>query len=279
VHTSWEAGLLGIAFAIILVLGLIACVSFAFLLSRPALAGTLSILPSNPWWLIYRDSAPPDAAQPLRVIAALVMVTVIGFIFSLRAHRLYRNSRTPVLPYLLLFFLTLGIECLRGATAVLFATDTAMPTAIMLTRAVYWGRFAGLFALLLFSLICVELKYRHVYVLGGGSLLVAFAIAASIPVDRTTFLSQFMWKLADEQGVWFVNLVIAALVVVTTIGAAVLKQDRRFLVLAGGLALLLGARELLFFMVQPIPLACGIAVLAAGAVACLRTIAGIYRET
>lgn len=277
VRTSWEAGLLGIAFAIVLILGLIGCASFAFLLSQPAVAGSLSTLPSNPWWLIYRDPGPPDPAQPPGIVAAMAVATAIGFVFSLRSHRLYRRSRTHALPYLLLFFLSLGIECLRGPAAVLFSADMSITTSIVLTRAVYWGRFVGLLALLLCSLYCIELKYRHVYVLGGGSLLVALAIAASIPVDRTTFLSQLTWKLADEQGVWFMNFAIAVLVVLTAVGAAALKKDRRFLVFGGGLALLLTARELLFFMVQPVPLVCGIAALAAGAVVCLRSLSGIYR--
>ncbi len=244
----------------------------AFLLSRPALAGALSVLPSNPWWLIYHDPGPKDATQPLWLIGAVAAATAVGFVFSLRSSRLYRSNRTPVLPYLLLFFLTIGIECLRGATAVLFATDNSIQAAIALTRAVYWGRFVGLFALLFSSLYCIGLKYRHVYVLGGGFLVVALAIAASIPLDRTTFLSELTWKLADEEGVWFVNLVIAALVPATAVGAWVLKRDRRFLALAVGLALLLAARELLFFMVQPIPLACGVLALAAGATVCLRSL-------
>ena len=277
VRTSWEAALLGIAFAVILILGLIGCATFGFLLSQPARAGMLSTLPSNPWWLVYRDPGPRDSTQPLGIIAAVVAATGVGFVSSLRSHRLYLRSRTPVLPYLLLFFLSLGVECLRGPAAVLVAAGTAISTSVVLTRAVYWGRFVGLFALLLCSLYCIELRYRHVYVLGGGSLLVALAIAASIPVDRTTFLSQFTWKLGDEQGVLFVNFAIAALVVLTAVGAAVLKKDNRYLALAGGLIMLLAARALLFFMVEPIPLACAIFALTAGAVASLRSLSGIYR--
>ena len=275
-RTSWDAGLFGLAVAVILILVIIASASFAFLLSRPALARSLSSLPSNPWWLINRDPGPKDATEPLSVIAATLLATLLGLAFALRSHRLYRRARTPALPYLLLFFLSVGIESLRGATGVLFATDSTVQAAVTMTRIVYWGRFVGLFALLLSSIYCIELKYRHVYVMGGGSLLIALAIAASIPVDRTTFLVQLTWKLADEQGVWFVDVVLVALVIVTTIGASALKRDRRFLFLAGGFALLLAGRELLFFMVEPLPLAVGIAGLAVGAFACMRSLEGIY---
>ena len=93
------------------------------------------------------------------------------------------------------------MECLRGATAVLYAADNGLPACITLTRAAYWERFSGLFALLLASLSCTELKFRHVCILSSGVLLVALAIAARFPIDRTTFLIQLVWKLGDAEGV------------------------------------------------------------------------------
>ena len=43
-RTSWEAGLLAAALAITVILFLVACASFVFLLGKPALAGALSDL-------------------------------------------------------------------------------------------------------------------------------------------------------------------------------------------------------------------------------------------
>ena len=277
-RTSWEAGLFAVMLAVTGILFLVACASFAFLISRPALAGNLSGLPSNPWWFILREQGSKAAAQPFSILAAAAAATAVAFAFSVRTQGLHRHNRTPVFPYLTLFFLTVGIECLRGIIAVLYATNGSIQAGVTLTRAVYWGRFVGLFALLFTGLYCTDMKYRHVYVLGGGALLVALAVAASIPIDRTVFLSQLTWKLADEEGVWFVNIVIGALVLLTTIGAFALKRDRRYLAAAGGFALLLGARDLLFFMVEPVALAGGIAALAAGAVVCMRSLGGIYKE-
>ncbi len=277
-HSPWEKALVAIAFVLVLALGLTAAASFALLLARPGPAGALSTLPSNTWWLAYREAGPRDTHQPLGIIAATVAAALMGAFAGLRAYQLHRDSRTPVLPYLLLFFLSLGTECLRGVTGVLYSSEDLISAALVLTRVVYWGRYVGLFALLLSSLYCVGMKYRHVYVLGGGALLVALALAATIPLDASTFLSQLTWKLGDEQGIGFTNLVIAVLILATTVGAAVVKRERRFFLVAGGFLLLLAARELLFFGVAPVPLACGIAALAAGAVLCLRTLASIYRE-
>jgi hypothetical protein len=109
--------------------------------------------------------------------------------------------------------------------------------------------------------------------------LVSFAVAAYIPVDRTVFLAQMTWKLGDEQGVWFVNLMIGVLVLLTSAGGALIRRDRRFLWLAGGMAFLLASREIMFFSVSPIVLAAGIVCLTAGAAACLRVLAVVYRKS
>jgi hypothetical protein len=108
-----EAGLFAAAYDVTLAFALLGSASFAFLLSRPLLA-VLSSLPSNPWWLVYRDAGTRGVAQPLEIIIATTVVTTLALLFCLRSYRLYRHNRTPILPFPLLFFLTLGIEGLRG---------------------------------------------------------------------------------------------------------------------------------------------------------------------
>ncbi len=127
VRTPWEKALIATAFALVIALGLTASASFAFLLGRPGLAAALSELPSNSWWLSYREPAPQNAAEPLAVIAATLATAVVGAVAALRAYRLHLRNRTPALPYLVLFFLSLGTECLRGATGALYASDGLYP--------------------------------------------------------------------------------------------------------------------------------------------------------
>jgi len=127
-------------------------------------------------------------------------------------------------------------------------------------------------------LYCIDLKYRKHGILAGVVFLVAFAMAAYIPMDRTVFLAQLTWKLGDEQGVWFVTIMIGLLVLATTAGAAATRRDRRFLLIALSMALFMAAREMLFFSVNPWVLAGGLASLAAGAMVCQGTLAALYRK-
>lgn len=273
---SADVVLFFIAAAMTTVVAGAAALSLALISSTPPLAGALGSLPGNPWWFRYLDPGPRDSLQPAAVIAATLAAAAVGLAAAFRTWAAYRRTRAPVLPYFLLFLFSLGLECLRAPLALLVAGDRSLPAAIILTRAVYGGRFLGLLALLITGLQCIDLRYRNTWALGGAALLVSFAVASSLPIDRTVFLAELLWKLGDEQGVWFVNLVISLLVLGAVVGGALLKRNRRYFVLAAGFLCLLAAREILFFGVHPARLAAGIVVLAAGIIVSLGSLSRIY---
>ena len=247
-----------------------AVLGMAVLVAMPALLEHLRGLPENPWWFWYRESGAGAAAPALWRIGAAAVAAIISFAAALRARAVYRVEQSPVIPFLLIFLFSLALECLRAGTALLFAGDGPVSVSLLLTRVVYWGRFVGAFSLLAAALYCTELGYRKFFFVAGVVLLVAFAMAAYIPLDRTVFLAQLTWKLGDEQSVWFVNLAIVLLAVLTAAAAALTRRGPRLVRLAIGVVFLGACRELQFFAVQPAALATGLALQASGAILCLR---------
>jgi hypothetical protein len=266
------------AAALALVLALAAGITVPLLLAVPGAAEALRTVPNNAWWFVYTQAPASGPLGALWRVGGAAAATFIGAAAALRAFALYRRGTSPLLPFLILFFLSQSLECLRAATAYLYVSDRSISLSIILTRMIYWGRFVGLLGLLLAALYRIELKYRRYGILTALVLLVGFAMAAYIPVDRTVFLQQLTWKLGDEQGVWFLNLAIGILTVVTSAGATFIKRDLRYLKFAGGLFLLIASREMLFFGVSVVLLGVGLVVLAAGTVACLGTLSAIFRQ-
>jgi hypothetical protein len=254
-----------------------AAVALAFFIARPGAVNLFRALPDNPWWFIYREAPRATSLEVLWRIGAALATAAIAAAAAFRSFVLFNNVSSPILPFLTVFFFSLGLECLRAGTACLYAADGSIEAAIVLTRVMYWGRFVGLLGLLCGGLFCIELRYRKYGVLTAVVFLVSFAMAAYIPIDRTVFLAQLTWKLGDEQGVWFVNLVIGALTVATSAGASLARRDRRFIWLAAGFILLLVSRELLFFAVEPVHLGCGLLSLSGGVVLCLRTLLALQQ--
>jgi hypothetical protein len=248
-----------------------AALVFALFAAMPAAGQALQDLPANTWWFLY-GSGPHTGSPALVRIAGAIAAAAVSLAAVFRARRLFRIVPSPILPFLGLFLFTLSFECLRAAAAWLYAADRSIEAAVVLTRVIYWGRFVGLLGLLLAGLYCADLRYRKYAVPAGIIMVVSFAMAAYIPIDRTVFLAQLTWKLGDEQGVWFVTLVISLLVLAASSVAVLSRGDRRCLLITGGFALLMVSRELLFFSLAPVAQGCGLLCLAAGTTVCLRFI-------
>jgi hypothetical protein len=249
--------------------------SLAFFATHPGARQALAGYPDHPWWLVYRDPVVADgSAWAIGAAAAASLFSAVALLASRRL-----PGRCPILPVFSagLFLLTFSFESLRGAAGFLIATERSIGVAVFLTRAVYWSRFSGMLALLVVALHAMDLREQRPAVLLPIVLVAALAMAASVPVDRTIFLAQLTFRLGDERGVWFVNLVIGVITPLGVIAAAVVRRQPRLVVLAGSLALLLAARELLFFGLRPERLAVGLACLVAGSMMLLEMIrSGCY---
>ncbi len=253
-----------------------AALALALFLSVPRAAVPLLPLPDNTWWFIYHDQPEGGSPGALWRIGAAMAAACIAAAAAFRALALIGRNGSMLFPALMLFLFSLGPECLRAGTAYLYATDGSISAVVVLTRMIYWARFTGLLGLLLTGLYCIDFKYKRYGVLTAVIFLVSFAMAAYIPVDRTVFLMQLTWKLGDEQGVWFMSLIIGVLALCTASAAALMKRNGKYLWLAAGLALLLASRELLFFGSKPTILAAGLVALTAGSVLCLRMTSALY---
>jgi hypothetical protein len=261
---------LAAAAATALLLAVLGGLALAFLLTDARAREALAGLTDHPWWLVYRGPAGGDAAA--WAVGAATAAALVAAAALSAARRML--ERSPALPSLAagIFLFTMAFECLRGAAAFLVATDRSTAAALFLSRAVCFSRFTGLLSLLLVALHALELPEQRPGVLVPVVLVASLAMAASVPVDRTTFLAQLTFRLGDEQGVWFVNLVIGALIPLSVVAAAIVRREARLVLLAGSFVLLLAARELVFFGLHPVRLACGLACLALGSALLLAAI-------
>ncbi len=288
-HTSARNAVFLPVAALALLIGIGASALLAVFLTVPSVGQPLSALPDHPWWFVYAEARsasqePGTVASALQSpnpawsVAAAIAATALALPACFRARAMIGRASSPIAMFLIVFFLSLCLEGLRVGAAFLVVSGRSIPAAVVLTRVVYGGRFLGILALLAAGLYCMEMKYAKHFLLALGALAVSFAMGASIPIDRTIFVAQLTYKLGDEQGLWFVSLVLGILVLAAGAGAALVRRDRRFLVLAGGSALLLAGREILFFSTRPALLAVGLAVLLGGTVLWLRGLAGILKE-
>jgi hypothetical protein len=246
--------------------------SLTVLVVYPGLRQGLSALFTHPWWFSY--SPGNGNSMILWDLAGITAVSVMSFILAARARAHYHRSGTPLALFLMAYFFIFSLECLRGPSALIFAVNGPVTVTLILSRAVYGGRFAGELILLAVGLYALELKLKRYLLLLGIILLVAFAIAIYLPVDGTAFLSSLDYNLGDEQGTAFAVMMLAILTPLSLIGAAYRTKNRSFYSLAAASALLLGGRQIVDFSVSATLFAAGALSLLAGGVISLSVLAG-----
>jgi len=235
-------------------------------------------LPAASWWLFGKAPFPSFPTHPLWGLTAAIAVLCVALITSLRVRVLYQRIRAPELFFFLIFLFSLSTETLRGGIAVLYVLDQSVSAGIVLTRTVYWGRFLGQLALLVAGLYALDMKYRNVLALTGAVLLIAFAIASNLPLDRTVLLSSLVYKLGDEQSIRFVTIILAILTMGCGAGAFFARKNPAFLRLSAAFLLLVAGREVSFAGTGPLILCMGLAAFLGGIPLFLSAIQGIYEE-
>ena len=266
-----------------LLVAIAAAALLAVFLTVPAARERIAALPDHPWWFVY-EAGPRAAARgwnapdPLWSIAAALAAAAVALPAAVRVRAIMARRASPIAMFLAVFLFSLCIEGLRAGSAFLAVTDRSITAAVALSRSVHGGRFLGLLALLAAGLYCLDMKYARHFLLAAGAVAVSFAVAVSIPVDRTVFLAQLTYKLGDEQSLWFASLVLAIAVVAAGAGAALVRRNRYCLLPSVGTVLLLAGREILFFATRPAALACGVLLLAGGTVLWLRGLAAVIGD-
>lgn len=264
--------------AVILPLAAVLAVLVSFLLPFiPLDMKSIDSLPAGSWWLVGAAPFPSSPSHPLWGLSASAAALCAAIGAGLRSRVLYADTRAPELCFFLIFLFSLSTETLRAGIAVLYVLDRSVSVGIFLTRAVYWGRFLGQLSLLVAGLYALDMKYRNFLALAGAGLLIAFAIASNIPIDRTILLSSLVYKLGDEQGARFVTFTLALLTLGSGIGAYVTRRNRLYLTLTASFLLLIAGKELLFAGTGPIVLAAGFAAFLCGLPLFLRAVRGLYK--
>ena len=265
-------------FAFALLLSVISAAVLAFLCFSTRAREVLEKLPFHRFWFSYPAASPKESIACFWVLGAVVIISLFAAFSVLRARSMYMRSPVPALLYFIVYIFSVCMESLRGPAIWLYAAGRAIPLIAPISRAVYASRFAGQLALLLTALAMLDMKYQKRLVLLGLLFLVSFAFAISIPMDNTTFLSSFTFKLGDEQGVGFADLALGVLTAAGMAAAGYVRKQGRFYLMAGASVLLFVGRQIISFTVPPVLLAAGPVLIAAGIVVFLMELGRVYGE-
>ncbi len=221
------------------------------------------------FWFIYEHNAPVSLWDEL----SIVIIYLISFITFFRFKLLFKKTGSSELFFLNIFIFSLLFEVFKCGS--FFVAYFNWPDAINIffIRTVYFGRFLGLFAIFFSSLYAFQLDYQKYNILIGIIALVSFALAISVSFETDTLLSNGLFRLGDEQGLFIMMSALKLFSIITFVVAA-LKRDVVMLIPA--VSFLLIGRELLLFAPGLIFLVLGSVLLLSGIILANIKIKALY---
>lgn len=221
--------------------------------------GTFS---STRTWLVWTWKTTRGAFAATIVEIVVLAIAAAGGGLLLR--RYFLKTSAPEIFFFIVFILSLCFDSLKAVHVLLLVHDVPSYYGVIVTRAVYFGHFAGMFCLLAASLYAVGVQYQKHATALGIAALVAFAVAYIVPVDSLVLYPTLVYRVGNESTIQIILLILSVLIV-SSYGTAVLKEttnERAVTALAICLAVI--GRELLFVSEGPIGIGMGLALVLAG---------------
>ena len=209
------------------------------------------------WWLLYPGATKPGW-QHLWYFGGLFLLILICVISCVVLKRLYERTASAEIFFFLFFLYSISFEAIWLWSAIAIVKATPVFLGVMLSKIILFGRFFGLISLLFSSLYAIEMSYQKFPILMLSPVLISLALTYTLPIDSSVLMSNFLYKLGDAKSHWIVTLVLEIVTILNFLIAAYRREKRPFVWIALGVFLVLLGRELLIFMLGPLPIAISI---------------------
>lgn len=261
----------GLLFSLLLIIILISAIYFLF--ASGFNFNDFSLLKSNTWWFTYEFLS----SQYIHIWAFLSIFLILVFILisGIMLRILFKKTASPELFFYTIFLFSFSFESFRILNIFFYFYQTPLYFCIFNSRLVYFGRIFGILSIFCSSLYAVEIKYQKFNILISVSILLALILAYSLPMDSTILLTNFLYRLGDEVGIFFLNYAFVFFIILNFLIAAI-KRQKRFFYIVLAVFIVLSGRELLFFIANPAMIIINLFLIAGGTILFSRQIDKIY---
>ena len=203
-------------------------------------------------------------------------LVLFALIVSLGTIKSYKNTEAPELFFFTFFTLSISFESLRLLNAVIFVLDTPLFATQLVAKAIYFGRVFRLMSLLASTLYLTNFTYKRFGTILAAAFLIAFSLAASIPVDPTQLSSDLGYGLGIKSSRIFFSVAIYILVFLNLIIALLQKHYPKYILLLAGVLVILSGSSLYLHDEHFILTHSGLLLMILGSIIATRTIEKIY---
>ncbi len=200
----------------------------------------------------------------LRAVAGALATTTIAFVVTVTYMRLFHRSPSVPVFFVVLYFI-FSILDISKLGQVMISMTAWRHFSPFLARVSIFGHIAGALALFAAGLYAtVSRMQRHGIAMMIG-FLIALGLSWAVPIDTLRMRSNLVYAAGFQPSLDAVITVLIVLAVLNFVQAAVSGRERRQVMSALAVALIVLGRELLFYRTEPFFLVGGSVLFAAGA--------------
>ncbi len=208
---------------------------------------------------------PGFSVSQILASAGATITIILGLLLSVIFARLFRSSPSIPVFFVTFFFILLMVDGFKFAQ--ILAVSRARPDlSVLFSRFLIGGHLLGVISLAGAGLYAGSARLqRH-----GSAIAVVIAVvailAASVPLDAGSLPDHLVHATGLRASLEVVAAIFAGIAVLNFVYAAIHEWSARRLVAAIAVAAIVAGREVLFYLVNPVAIVVGGALLLAGAI-------------
>ncbi|MBT3272306.1 MAG: hypothetical protein HN368_04060 [Spirochaetales bacterium] len=187
------------------------------------------------------------------------LASVIIFYFS------FRKTTSPEIFFFIIFLIAMAFDALKSSQALFTILNLSPYYGVLLTRTIYFGRFAGTLSILASGIFLHGAEYQRMEIYLGIVLLLSFALSAAIPIDITAVDNNLLFTVGNSRELGIISVLFLTFGVLNHVLYGIQNSNKDYGLMALGLTLVVIGREILFFKSGSIALITAFLLLIGGA--------------
>lgn len=159
----------------------------------------------------------------------------------------FRKTASAEIFFFMIFVVSISFDALKMVHLVIDATSLPPYFGVVVSRCIHFAHFLGPASLFASGLFATGMRYERLEIVLISSLLLSFTLAATIPIDMTLLEPWFVMRLGYAREIRGVTTLLYIFAFTNFLLAAYQSRNRNLLIIATGLALAIGGREILFY--------------------------------
>ena len=164
----------------------------------------------------------------------------------------FRKTSSAEIFFFMLFVVSMSFDALKMVHLVIDATSMPPYFGVLVSRIIYFAHFLGPASLFASGLFATGMRYERLEIVLISTLLLSFTLAATIPIDMTQLEPWFVMRHGYSREIRAVSILLYLFAFANFLLAAYQSRNRNHLIIAAGLALSIGGREILFYRLDVI---------------------------